>query len=697
MNPFSACGRSLLAAILFVLSFAALTQTVVAGAPTVSVQIIGAGTVSPNYNGQALIVGKQYSMTAQPKSGFTFIGWSGDQTTNKAKLTFTFEGAANFIASFVDRQKPTLSFNTVPNQGTVSNAAFVVTGKAKDNAAVTNVFCSLNGGDWTNAATGNSFSNWWVNVSLTPGTNTVLAYALDSAGNCSKTNKLKLSYSAAPTSLTGMILTVTTPDDATIVDTFGDKTFSEVNGVNEDMAIGNFYSYKKTGAVKGTLTLKYSGPPSVAFSSNNVSAVLVFTDATSGTFTADGVTSTFVLTPADALAPIALPDATISFTDDDGIHRSDLLFPQAPAVVDNGNLFALANPLMVSLAAAYPGQIGDRVRLLFSHQRFINGAWVQVNTPSFVGTVIDFNNPANTANILFDSPGFLSKVDTFVPLTNNSLSIISFYYENFEDNNLVTNGTGTFTFTNMSPVGALLTLSQTGTNQYRVMNFTSDSSTGTYYEETYGNPGNFLAGIGSGTFDIALPANIITSPKTVGMTNGGNASFSVVAGGTPPLTFQWLFNGDNLTDGTNNWLSVVSGSQTTNLTIIGVATNDFGNYQVVVANNYGSVTSLVAQLAQQLPPQITLQPQDTLATNGLNTGFTVTAIGTPPLTYQWQFNNTNLTNGTTGWNSVLSGVLTTNLVIMNVTNNDSGSYRVFVSNNFGTTNSTSAFLQVTNN
>jgi hypothetical protein len=81
----------------------------------------------------------------------------------------------------------------------------------------------------------------------------------------------------------------------------------------------------------------------------------------------------------------------------------------------------------------------------------------------------------------------------------------------------------------------------------------------------------------------------------------------------------------------------------------------------------------------------------------LSASFTVTASGTPPLTYQWQFNNTNLTNGTTSWNSILSGVLTTNLVIMNVTNNDSGSYRVIVSNAFGSTNSFNSFLTVTNN
>ncbi|HEY2329699.1 MAG TPA: immunoglobulin domain-containing protein, partial [Verrucomicrobiae bacterium] len=385
-----------------------------------------------------------------------------------------------------------------------------------------------------------------------------------------------------------------------IVETFDGTTFSEVNGVNQDMAIGTF-TYRKTGAVNGSLSLKYTGPPSQAFSSNNVSATLVFTATDSGNFTTNGASAPFVLTTADTLAPVALPDAIISFNNNDGTNITSLMFLLGPDVVDNGNIMSVANPLVVSLDAQYPGQTGDRVRLTFVHEQFINGAWQQVGLPNFTGTVVNIGDNAVTIN--FDSSTFLSKTDTYFPLTNNPVNILSVYNVS---GGLITNA-GTFTFTNVSPAGALLTLSQTGTNQNLVLTFTNDSSSGIFYQETYSVPGNVLAGKSSGFFDIALPAFVITSPQTTGVTNGGTANFRVVAGGTPPLMFQWQFSatGTNgwtdLADVTNVWGSVVTGSTTTNLTIANVATNDYGNYQVVVTNqviNYGSVTSRVAQLTQ---------------------------------------------------------------------------------------------------
>ncbi len=66
--------------------------------------INGTGTVSPNYNGQALRIGKVYSMTAKPGAGYAFANWTGDIPTNiSPKLTFLMQNGlvlqANFIPS----------------------------------------------------------------------------------------------------------------------------------------------------------------------------------------------------------------------------------------------------------------------------------------------------------------------------------------------------------------------------------------------------------------------------------------------------------------------------------------------------------------------------------------------------------------------------------------------------------------------
>ncbi len=77
---------------------------------------------------------------------------------------------------------------------------------------------------------------------------------------------------------------------------------------------------------------------------------------------------------------------------------------------------------------------------------------------------------------------------------------------------------------------------------------------------------------------------------------GSAANNSVAAYGTLPLSYQWQFsaNGSNWKNLADN--SRISGSQGSALTINPAQATDAGDYQVVVANSYGSVTSSVAPL-----------------------------------------------------------------------------------------------------
>jgi len=664
------------------------------GTTSVTVQIVPGlnyGSVSPNYNGQSLTNGKAYTMTAKAKAGFTFTGWSITATNSitytnsKAKLTFT--NGMTFTAYFVDKQKPTLKIATPPSSNALTNDTISILGTTRDNDAVTKVYWQLVNQDssysptgWSSAFTGNNWNNWWVDLKLAGNTNTLLAYAVDRSGNCSPTNKLRMTWSAAPVSLSGMTLTVTNdPTTAISFVSFGSSTFSDETGVGT-------YIYKKTGPVAGRLSLKYTAPP--AAKPNNLTVPLLFTDATDGTFSN---TNNFSLATDTNPAPTIVAGADIFLSDANDTNGTLLNFLSPPQVLDNGNLFMVVNPLVVWLSAPYPGNIPDRVSLSFTHLTLVNGVWTAVTPRTYTGTVIatGFVADTNTVTIAFDNPTFVSKTEEYAPATGSSLNILTYYYTN----SLATSGTGTFTYTNYSPAGSLLQLNQGGTNFYYVLTFTNLSSTsnadsGSYYAETYG-PGGQFQGSNFGSFGIVAPPVITGQPSLQTVTNGGTANFSVVATGSQPLTYQWQLNGTNLTDLTNIWGSIVSGSTTTNLTISNAATNDNGNYTVIVANDFGSATSSAAALSVTLAPAITTQPQSLALTNGATARFRVTASGVPTLTYQWQFNGTNLVDGPSIWSSAtIFGSLTANLAISPISTNDLGNYQVIISNSHGSVTST---------
>src|SRR5208283_1569110 len=163
-----------------------------------TVQIIGLGTLNPkwgtlnpNYtNGTPLAINENYWMTANPASGFAFTNWTdgfGNLLTNRATLQFTMVTNLALQAHFVDITKPTVSIITPTANQQWTNETFTVTGKAGDNVAVGAVYYSLNNAAWTTATTANNWTNWTANLTLTPGTNTVQACAVDTSGNISIT------------------------------------------------------------------------------------------------------------------------------------------------------------------------------------------------------------------------------------------------------------------------------------------------------------------------------------------------------------------------------------------------------------------------------------------------------------------------------------------------------------------------------
>ena len=169
------------------------------------------------------------------------------------------------------------------------------------------------------------------------------------------------------------------------------------------------------------------------------------------------------------------------------------------------------------------------------------------------------------------------------------------------------------------------------------------------------------------------PPTIISQPESQSVTAGTNVTLTVEAGGTD-LTYQWQHNGTNIAGATDSSLSLTN-----------VQPTDAGTYTVIVTNPGGTTTTdpIVLTVTDSVPaPVIVSAVQSQTVTAGSDVSFTVVASGSD-LTYQWQFNGSNLP-GATGSTLNLTGVQLA----------DAGSYTVLVTNPGGTVAST-ATLSVT--
>jgi hypothetical protein len=128
---------------------------------------------------------------------------------------------------------------------------------------------------------------------------------------------------------------------------------------------------------------------------------------------------------------------------------------------------------------------------------------------------------------------------------------------------------------------------------------------------------------------------IVTQPVGVTVTAGGTTSFSVVATGTPALTYQWY----RIPAGQTTGVAIGGATSATyNVPASATATtNDQDEYYVVVTNGYGQAISQKATLAvgNGILLQITGQPVTQYVDVGAPATYQVTAVSSLPLSYQW--------------------------------------------------------------
>ena len=173
-------------------------------------------------------------------------------------------------------------------------------------------------------------------------------------------------------------------------------------------------------------------------------------------------------------------------------------------------------------------------------------------------------------------------------------------------------------------------------------------------------PSNEIQFIGSNAATL-IPPMLVLDLTNQNAALGSTVEFAVAATGDAPLSYIWFFNGLRLTTTSSNVLDIA-----------GLTLQQGGQYQVIITNSAGSVTSSIATLTVLLPPRIDSDLVSQTVCAGSNVTFQVAASGTGPLSYQWLCNDTNL-----------SGAQGNYVAFNNVSQKQSGTYQVIVSNAVG--------------
>ena len=82
-------------------SFQLTVQAGAAPQSVLTVQTQGAGSITPNLNGQSLLIGTTYSLTAVPSAGNIFTGWTGGVTSSSPSLKFVMSSNLTLQAGFM--------------------------------------------------------------------------------------------------------------------------------------------------------------------------------------------------------------------------------------------------------------------------------------------------------------------------------------------------------------------------------------------------------------------------------------------------------------------------------------------------------------------------------------------------------------------------------------------------------------------
>ncbi|MEI8045113.1 MAG: immunoglobulin domain-containing protein, partial [Verrucomicrobiota bacterium] len=218
------------------------------------------------------------------------------------------------------------------------------------------------------------------------------------------------------------------------------------------------------------------------------------------------------------------------------------------------------------------------------------------------------------------------------------------------------------------------------TNEARILTYQVSGQSGTNFLDGTGSVDGFPVAV-TGNTNVVMDLSLMPNPASPAITVqplsqpaavGVDLVLYTDAVGAPPPAFQWRKYGTNLAGATSQVL-VRGNFQPT----------DAGDYDVVVFNTAGAVTSQVAVVTMMMAPVITSQPQSLMVQMGSVAVFSVAAMGVPAPSYQWMRNG-----------AVLTAATADSLTLPNVQQTDAGSYSVVISNVVGSVISSNAVLTV---
>ena len=191
----------------------------------------------------------------------------------------------------------------------------------------------------------------------------------------------------------------------------------------------------------------------------------------------------------------------------------------------------------------------------------------------------------------------------------------------------------------------------------------------------------------SNSFGISLPRSLIltigsfstiTSSTTASGPSGAPFSYTLTANNSPTIL---TLTGAPAGLAFNSTTGELSGTPTQpgTYTLTAGATNALGAGPMTTITL--SVTDPTSGVAGTTPPTILVEPSSQSDTVGSTAQFSVTAVGTGALTYQWSHNNI-----------LIAGQTAPTLTLMSVTSADAGAYSVTVTSSLGSVQSSQANL-----
>jgi len=280
-------------------------------------------------------------------------------------------------------------------------------------------------------------------------------------------------------------------------------------------------------------------------------------------------------------------------------------------------------------------------------------AWEVANLSSYGASPLSAASNAPNVNVVGLTRGSGVGVNTANTPAGNAWGGSGFIFSS-QAAAITGNSFATFSLT----AGAGYTLSCTNIPAYNIRRTSAGSTTGRWQYQ-----------VGGGAFtDIG---SAITWGTTTG--SGGNAQTAIDLSGISAL--------QNVPAGTTVTFRIVLWGGTA-VTGTWYVNNLVGGYDLQVQGTLSSTVTVT-------PPAITVSPSPTNVFAGNNAGFSVTASGTAPLSYQWRKGGVAFADG-----GAVSGATTNVLSFVPAATNHTGSYSVVVTNAGGSVTSSVAVLNV---